>query len=52
MDSENIKKAFDLFVDDKYTEAKEIIKVEITNAKDEFLNKKLGIKNKSETNND
>lgn len=43
MDKEQIKKALDSFENDKYVDAKEIIKKEIAGHRDVFLKNKLGL---------
>jgi hypothetical protein len=45
MDKEQIKKALDAFEDDKYTDAKDILKKEIASKRDEFLKNKLELQN-------
>lgn len=43
MDKEEIKKALDAFEDEKYSDAKDILKKEIENAKNDFIKDKLDI---------
>jgi hypothetical protein len=43
MDKEQIKKALDAFEDEKYSDAKDILKKEIENSKNEFIKDKLDI---------
>lgn len=47
MNKENIKKAFDLFQDDQYQEAKDVLSAEIKQAKEDFFNNKLGLEPKN-----
>ena len=44
MNKENIKKAFDLFQDNKYIESKEILQKEIDNHRNSYFYNKLGLK--------
>jgi len=48
MDKEQIKKALDAFEDEKYSDAKDILKKEIQNAKNDFIKDKLDIDLKEE----
>ena len=48
MDKEQIKKALDAFEDEKYLDAKDILKKEIQNAKNDFIKDKLDIDLKEE----
>jgi hypothetical protein len=43
MDQEAIKKALDSFENDKFSDAKDILKKEIQSRRDEFLIDKLGL---------
>ena len=43
MDKEQIKKALDAFEEEKYSDAKDILKKEINIAKNDFIKDKLGI---------
>jgi len=43
MDKEAIKKALDAFEDEKYSDAKDILKKEIETAKNDFIKDKLDI---------
>lgn len=43
MDKEQIKKALDAFEDEKYSDAKDILKKEIDTAKTDFIKDKLDI---------
>ena len=43
IDPENIKKALDKFEDDEYTDARDILKAEIRKARDEYINREVGI---------
>jgi len=43
MDKEQIKKALDAFEDEKYSDAKDILKKEIESAKNDFIKDKLDI---------
>jgi hypothetical protein len=45
VDSENVKKAIDAFVDDDYMTSKEILKKEVKNAKNDWMRDKLGLDN-------
>jgi hypothetical protein len=45
MDKEQIKKALDHFENDEYTDAKDILKKEISSKRDEFIKNKLELKN-------
>lgn len=45
MDQEKIRKALDHFENDKFTDAKDILKREIGAKKNDFLKDKLGLKN-------
>ena len=52
MDKEQIKKALDAFEDERYSDAKDILKKEIETAKKDFIKDKLDIdldKDKAET---
>jgi len=44
VDQEQIKKALDAFEDDEFVDAKEILQKEISKAKEEYLTKKLKLK--------
>ena len=48
MDKEQVKKALDAFEDEKYSDAKDILKKEIQDAKNDFIKDKLGIDLKEE----
>lgn len=48
MDKEQIKKALDSFEDDKFSDAKDILKKEIQDKRDEFLIDKLGLEKEEE----
>ena len=48
MDKEQIKKALDAFEEEKYSDAKDILKKEINIAKNDFIKDKLGIDLKEE----
>ena len=48
MDKEQIKKALDAFEDEKYSDAKDILKKEIQDAKNDFIKDKLDIDLKEE----
>lgn len=48
MDKEQVKKALDAFENEKYSDAKDILKKEIQDAKNDFIKDKLGIDLKEE----
>ncbi len=45
IDKEQVKKALDKFEDDKFTDAKDILKGEISKHRDEWIKDKLELKN-------
>ena len=45
MNKRNIKKALDSFENDKYTDARDLLKKEIRAKRDEYLKDKLNLKN-------
>jgi hypothetical protein len=49
VNQDNIRKALDSFEEDKYTDAKDILSREISNAKNDFLKNKLGLKGSIDT---
>ena len=49
MDKEQIKKALDAFENEKFSDAKDILKKEIDNAKSDFIKDKLDIDISKET---
>jgi hypothetical protein len=44
MNIENIKEAFDKFINDDFVGAKEILRQEIAQARDDYIERKLGYK--------
>lgn len=44
MDNEKIKQALDSFENDKFTDAKDVLSQEIKDRRDDFLQKKLELK--------